>query len=275
MEKKYYWLKLKEDFFDDDTIKWIEEQDNGKEYCLFYLKLCLKAIKKEGSIIRIVGNSLIPYDMEGIAEITNTNIDTVMIAMEIFKKIGLIEIYDNGEIYMSQLNTMLGSETKWANYKRKQRLSKDKTVMIGQCPKNVHTEIEKEIEKEVDVEECKNQTPPATTSDNIADLFPNLKPQLKQTLPPKDKEPAKTIYRIIRLCGYKENNYTYNEFEKMVNTYGLEEFKNVANKFFAWYAERDPDLSFNAINKMWQWLADEQYRITPKTILKNKGETNV
>ena len=39
---KYYWLKLKEDFFEDDVINWIEVQPNGKDYCLFYLKLCLK-----------------------------------------------------------------------------------------------------------------------------------------------------------------------------------------------------------------------------------------
>ena len=40
-DKKYYWLKLKEDFFEEDTISWIEEQQNGKDYSLFYLKLCL------------------------------------------------------------------------------------------------------------------------------------------------------------------------------------------------------------------------------------------
>ena len=39
--KKYYWLKLKEDFFEEDAISWIEEQEKGKEYCLFYLKLSL------------------------------------------------------------------------------------------------------------------------------------------------------------------------------------------------------------------------------------------
>ena len=46
--KKYFWLKLKEDFFEEDTISWIEEQQNGKEYSLFYLKLCLKSLKTNG-----------------------------------------------------------------------------------------------------------------------------------------------------------------------------------------------------------------------------------
>ena len=60
--KRFYWLKLQEDFFEDDTIDFIESQENGEKYCLFYLKLCLKALKSEGKLIRYVGNMLIPYD---------------------------------------------------------------------------------------------------------------------------------------------------------------------------------------------------------------------
>ena len=40
--KRYYWLKLKENFFDDETIRYIEEQDNGIQYSNIYLKLSLK-----------------------------------------------------------------------------------------------------------------------------------------------------------------------------------------------------------------------------------------
>lgn len=118
-DKKYYWLKLKEDFFEEDTLAWLEEQTNGKEYCLFYLKLCLKSLKTNGILIRNVGQILIPYDVKKLGEITKTDIDTVTVAMELFKKIGLIQILDNGEIYITQLEQMVGSETKWAKYKKK------------------------------------------------------------------------------------------------------------------------------------------------------------
>ena len=47
--KRYYWLKLQENFFDDDTIDFIESQESGEKYVLFYLKLCLKALKNEGN----------------------------------------------------------------------------------------------------------------------------------------------------------------------------------------------------------------------------------
>lgn len=70
--KKYYWLKLKEDFFEEDAISWIEEQENGKDYCLFYLKLCLKSLKTNGLLIRNVGSMLVPYDVKTLARLTNT-----------------------------------------------------------------------------------------------------------------------------------------------------------------------------------------------------------
>lgn len=93
--QKYYWLKLKNDFFDDDAISWMEEQEHGAEYVLFYLKLCLKSLKTDGILIRNVGDLLIPYDTKKLAEITRTKFDTVVVAMEILKKIGLIEILEN------------------------------------------------------------------------------------------------------------------------------------------------------------------------------------
>lgn len=152
-DKKYYWLKLKEDFFEEDTLAWLEEQTNGKEYCLFYLKLCLKSLKTNGILIRNVGQILIPYDVKKLGEITKTDIDTVTVAMELFKKIGLIQILDNGEIYITQLEQMVGSETKWAKYKKKERELKklDNVQLLSNInPKNVHTEIEKEIEKDIE-----------------------------------------------------------------------------------------------------------------------------
>lgn len=119
--KVFYWLKLKEDFFEDDTIRWMEEQENGKEYTLFYLKLCLKSLNLDGTIIRIVGEKLIPYDKKALARLTNTDIDTVTIAMNLFTQIGLVDIFDTGEIYMKQVKEMTGSRTEGAIRKEKYR----------------------------------------------------------------------------------------------------------------------------------------------------------
>lgn len=175
--KKYYWLKLKEDFFDDDTIEWIEEQPNGEKYSLFYLKLCLKSLKTNGILIRNVGEMLIPYDINKLAEITKTDIDTARVAMELFKNIGLIQILENGEIYLTQLKNMVGSESKWAEKKRIQRAKKTEELptpeshnedkkngednvlnMSKKCPREIETDIDKEKEKEIDKELDKELT---------------------------------------------------------------------------------------------------------------------
>lgn len=171
MSKRYYWLKLKEDFFEEDTIEWLEEQENGKEYCLFYLKMCLKSIKTEGILIRKVGNILVPYDEKHLAKITNTDFDTVVVAMELFKKIGLIQILEGGEIFIPGMDEMIGSETDKAKFMRNKRAKEkllqegnnvtDNSNKVTQGSNNVtdvlpncYTELEKEKElnKDIDIE---------------------------------------------------------------------------------------------------------------------------
>ena len=165
--KKYYWLKLKEDFFEEDTISWLEEQENGVYYSNFYLKLCLKSLKTGGILIRSVGEILIPYDISKLAEITRVNKDTAIVAMELFKKIGLVQILENGEIYLSQLNNMVGAETRAAERMRKSRANRqfkaspnDKcnnvTRMLQEC--SPEKEIEKEIEKELQQDNNNNNS---------------------------------------------------------------------------------------------------------------------
>lgn len=161
--KKYYWLKLKEDFFEEDAISWIEEQDNGKDYCLFYLKLCLKSLKTNGLLIRNVGSMLVPYDAKTLAKVTNTDTDTVRVAMDILTKIGLIQILENGEIFITQLQNMVGSETSKAQLMRNKRARDKKAIENGNnvtpllpdsysSKENCYTEIEIEKDIEIDIE---------------------------------------------------------------------------------------------------------------------------
>ena len=161
MNKKYYWLKLKENFFEEDTISWIEEQEKGVYYINFYLKLCLKAMNSEGKLIRKVGEMLIPYDVKALAKMTGVEQDTVVVAMEVLKNTGLIEILENGEIYLTQLNDMIGSETKWAEKKRIQRSKKEEghiednvPLLSGQSPiRDKRKEKDIDIDKDIYIEQ--------------------------------------------------------------------------------------------------------------------------
>lgn len=154
--KKYYWLKLKSDFFDDDTIKFIEEQENGIKYSNFYLKLCLKSLKTDGKLIRLVGETLIPYDINSLSKLTGVEFDTVRSAMQLFESIGLIKVLESGEIYLSQIDELIGSETDKAQMMRRLRAERklDSNNVTQMLPeKEIDIEKEKEIKKETDVAE--------------------------------------------------------------------------------------------------------------------------
>ncbi|WP_251868231.1 phage replisome organizer N-terminal domain-containing protein, partial [Enterococcus malodoratus] len=97
-------------------------------------------------------------DPESLAKLTNSKADTVKVAMDLFNKIGLIEIMDSGEIYLNQLGEMVGTETESARQKRLQR-SKDDNVRTLSGKGRLELEKEIEIEKELDIEKKKEITP--------------------------------------------------------------------------------------------------------------------
>jgi predicted phage replisome organizer len=120
-DKKYYWLKLKKDFFKRHDIQIIEAMDNGKDYILFYLKLLVESVDHDGYL---KFNDTIPYNEKMLATITNTNIDVVRSAMKIFVSLDMMEILEDKTIFMNEVQKMVGTETYWAEQKRKQKLKK-------------------------------------------------------------------------------------------------------------------------------------------------------
>ena len=145
-DKKYYWLKLKRDFFKRHDIRIIEEMPNGKEYLLFYLKLLVESIDHEGEL-RF--SDTVPYNEQMLAVITNTNIDVVRSAMKLFIELKMIDVMDDQTIYMAEVNKLIGSE--WTSTERVRKLRQSRKAL--QCNTNVtesNTEIE--IEKEIDKE---------------------------------------------------------------------------------------------------------------------------
>ena len=146
MAKKYYWLKLKKDFFKRHDIRIIEEMPNGKEYVLLYLKLLVESISHEGCL-RF--SDTIPYNEQMISTITNTNIDIVRTAMKIFEQLHMIELLDDETIYMAEVNNLVGAETEWA---RKKRIYRKKQEQLEDKSETIKDNVRQEIEKELDIE---------------------------------------------------------------------------------------------------------------------------
>ena len=118
-DKMYYWLKLKRDFFKRHDIRIIEAMPNGKDYILFYLKLLCESIDHDGNL-RF--SEKIPYSETMLATLTDTNVDIVRSAIKVFSELGMMEVLDDGTYFMSEVERLVGSETDWAQKKRKQRV---------------------------------------------------------------------------------------------------------------------------------------------------------
>lgn len=144
--KKFYWLKLKRDFFKRHDIRIIEEMPNGKDYVLFYLKLLLESIDHEGTL-RF--SDTIPYNEQMLSVITNTNIDIVRSAMKLLVELHLVEIFDDQTIYMGEVEKMIGSETDSAERMRRLRQKQQSSLCDGDVRKS---DIEKEKEEEKDLD---------------------------------------------------------------------------------------------------------------------------
>lgn len=164
--KRYYWLKLKRDFFRRHDIQIVENMPNGKDYILFYLKLLCESVDHNGNL-RF--SEQIPYNEQMLATITNTNIDVVRSAIQVFEELGMMEVLDDGTYFMNEVQKMLGSETKWAEKKRDYRLKK------GQCPQGVLPMSDKSkresIEKDIDKDKEKENTKESSLSLDSGEMF--------------------------------------------------------------------------------------------------------
>ena len=158
--KKFYWLKLKRDFFKRHDIRIVEDMPNGKDYILFYLKMLVESLDHEG---QLRFSDTIPYNEEMLATITNTNIDIVRSAMKIFINLEMIEVLDDGTIYMAETMKMIGSATDNDNANRQRRFRERKKASnpivlensVTECNADVTDAVTKQnesIEKELEIE---------------------------------------------------------------------------------------------------------------------------
>ena len=158
--RKYYYLKLKESYFDEDSIVLLESMQDGVLYSNILLKLYLKSLKHGG---RLQLDENIPYTTQMIATITRQQIGTVERALQIFLKLGLVELLDTGAYYMSNIELLIGQSSTEGERKRAAR-QKNRALLPARTNgghlsdiRPPEIEIELEIEKEIERELKKGQ----------------------------------------------------------------------------------------------------------------------
>ena len=135
--KRFYWIKLRENFFQQETIDWLMEQENGSAYIVLYLKMCLLTANTSGELIRTIGDMTIPYEPKKISQKTGFDIDTVNVALSLFKHLGLIEETQEGIPVMPEVKNMVGSESESAarvqKYRKKKKALQSNTEVTNKA----------------------------------------------------------------------------------------------------------------------------------------------
>ena len=116
--QKYFYMRLKEDFYDSDSMILLEKMENGYAMSTLLLKMYCLSLKREG---RLVLSDRIPYSPEMLASVTRMDVEIVKHALQIFQELGLIEILDTGTIYMTDIQNYIGQSSTEADRKREYR----------------------------------------------------------------------------------------------------------------------------------------------------------
>ena len=228
--KKFYWIKLRMDFFNQDEIDFLMSQENGSQYVVLYQMLCLQTANQNGVFAKQIGEVLVPYDVKKIVRDTKFfDFDTVAIALELFKRIGLIYVQENEMLKIANIESMVGSESanKEAIKKRKQRAKRkslqnngdgegdnDGTTEGTKCPQESGTKCpteyrDKSLEYRVqstDIDNSLRNNYSSSGSNNIQG--PNLYPA------------AAAVMKTLEECGFQINQYLASQILSLIDDFG-------------------------------------------------------
>ena len=118
VNKKYFFLRLKENYFEQDAIVLLESMPDGILYSNILLKLYLKSLKHDGKLQLDEG---IPLTTPMLAALFRQQVGTIEHALKIFAELGLVERLDNGVLYMTNIELLVGHSSTEGERKRRAR----------------------------------------------------------------------------------------------------------------------------------------------------------
>lgn len=142
--KKFYWIKLKTDFFSQETIDFLMSQPNGCQYVVLYQMLCLKTANNGGTLATNIGEMIVPYDVNKIVRDTKYfDFDTVTIALGLFKRLGLIYEGNGNILKISNFELMVGSESASKSAERMRKMRAKNKAKLESVTKSDVTSVTK------------------------------------------------------------------------------------------------------------------------------------
>ena len=165
MAKRYYWLKLKADWFLDKRIKKLRSIAGGDTHTIIYLKMMLLSLKDEG---KLYFDGVEDNFASEIALALDEDAENVKLTLAFLRRHGLIEIYNDDEYQLTEVPTIIGSETASAMRVRehRERKKEDKLLQCNTTETGCNNlkqicSVEKEIDKDLEKEGEKEMPTPA------------------------------------------------------------------------------------------------------------------
>lgn len=225
--KKYYYLRLKDNFFDSDELKILESMKDGYLYSNILLKLYLRSLKNDG---KLVVNDRIPYNAEMLASVTGHQVGTVKQALSIFKDLGLIDVLENGAIYMLDIQNFIGKGSSEADRKReyRQRIETDKTNVqtnLRQISEKYPPEIEIELEKDIEIEKEIHSSAKSTTTKRKRFEKPSISDIKQYCIERNNNVNAEQFFDYYESNGWKVGKNSMKDWKAAVRTWERNEYR--------------------------------------------------
>ena len=233
--KKYYYLRLKDNFFDSDELKILESMKDGYLYSNILLKLYLRSLKNDG---KLVVNDRIPYNAEMLASVTGHQVGTIKQALSMFKELGLIEILENGAIYMLDIQNFIGKGSTEADRQRlyDRRISDERKQKkltqsrnLEEILKKSTPEIEIELEKEIKIEKEIDSSASTTTKRKRFEK-PSISDIKQYCMERNNNIDASQFYDYYESNGWKVGKNSMKDWKAAVRTWERSEYRKPNSK---------------------------------------------
>ena len=244
--KRYYWIKLKEEFFTDKRIKRLRRISGGDTYTIIYLKLLLLSLKDEGKLYYDGVES--DFIKELALTIDETD-DDVMVTVNYLINQGLLEVVtENDEYYLTEIPNLIGSETAWAEKKRRYRQNKQRTLSL-MSPTHVRQEIA--IEKDIEIE--KDSSAKSTTTKRKRFEKPTLSQIEQYCIERNNTVNAEQFFDYYESNGWKVGKNSMKDWKAAVRTWERSEYRKPNSK------KNSKEDAINVVKELMEEYANEQF----------------
>lgn len=196
--RRYYWLQLKDDFFNSKEMKLMRKLPGGEEITIIYLKMMLASLAEQG---KLYFEGLAEDLAEELSLIIDEDPEAIRLTLMFLTKKKLLTTSDNYQFNLEQVPEMVGSETASTRRSRKHR----ETQKLLQC-NTTATKGNGDIDIDIDIDKGQKPQP---------DIYEEIIKYLNEKIGSHFKPTSKSTQRLIN--GRLSENYTIEDFKHVID----------------------------------------------------------